>query len=115
MDGRIGHWHCRYQVIGTADAACLVTPRLSQLAREQDAATWAEALDTALGDDPTVYVFRQVVARPLVIAGGQAVDARLAQRWGERLAGAVIAFAVLAAAVAAVPYLPLSRFTLPRM
>jgi len=33
----------------------------------------------------------------------------------ERMAGAVIAFAVLVAGVAAIPYLPLSRFTLPRM
>jgi BASS family bile acid:Na+ symporter len=32
----------------------------------------------------------------------------------ERLAGAVIAFAVLVAGVSAIPYLPLSRFTLPR-
>ena len=33
----------------------------------------------------------------------------------ERMAGVVIAFAVLVAGIAAIPYLPLSRFTLPRM
>jgi bile acid:Na+ symporter, BASS family len=33
----------------------------------------------------------------------------------ERLAGVVIAFTVLVAGVAAIPYLPLSRFTLPKM
>jgi BASS family bile acid:Na+ symporter len=33
----------------------------------------------------------------------------------ERLAGVVIAFTVLAAGVAAIPYLPISRFKLPRM
>jgi BASS family bile acid:Na+ symporter len=33
----------------------------------------------------------------------------------QRVGGVVIAFAVLVAAVAAIPYLPLSRFTLPRM
>jgi bile acid:Na+ symporter, BASS family len=33
----------------------------------------------------------------------------------ERLAGVVIAFAVLVASIAAIPYLPLSRFKLPRM
>jgi len=33
----------------------------------------------------------------------------------ERVSGVVIAFAVLVAGIAAIPYLPLSRFTLPRM
>jgi len=33
----------------------------------------------------------------------------------ERVSGVVIAFAVLVAGLAAIPYLPLSRFTLPRM
>jgi hypothetical protein len=90
VDGRIGHLHCRYRVIGARDAAGAVTAHLDHLAQERVAEVWAAALDQALGDDPAVYVLRRVEARlALGMAGGQD-DAHLAQRWGERLAGAVV-------------------------
>src|SRR5215213_4803618 len=90
MEGRIGRLHCRYRVLGTAQGAARLPPRLDQLVRDEVAGHQAEALATALGDDPTVYVLRRVEARPLVLMTGGDGDPRLAQRWGERLAGAVV-------------------------
>jgi hypothetical protein len=90
MDGRIGHLHCRYRLIGARGSAGVVTARLDRLAQERVAEALEDALDQALGEDPTVYVLRQVEARLALGVGGVPTDARLAQRWGERLAGAVV-------------------------
>ncbi len=90
MDGRIGHLYCRYRVLGTPGSAGLVADRLDRLARSQVAEAWAEALDQILGDDPTVYVLRRVQTGLALNADRALTDAHLAQRWGERLAGAVM-------------------------
>jgi hypothetical protein len=64
--------------------------RLEQLARDRLAEAWEAALTEALGDDPTVYVFRRIEAGMLLNVNPNQTDSALARVWGERLAGSVV-------------------------
>jgi hypothetical protein len=90
VDGHIAHLNCRYRVIGPRDAAGAVADRLDRVAREQVAEALSDALDQALGDDPTVYVLRRVDCSLWLNLTEGLTDTHQARRWGARLAGATV-------------------------
>jgi hypothetical protein len=94
VEGSVGHLYCRYRVIGDRHAAHGITTRLDRVLRERVPEVCSEALDQALGDDPTVYVLRHVESQAklqVVLQGDdEPTDAHLAQRWGEFLANAIL-------------------------
>jgi hypothetical protein len=90
VNGRIGRLHCRYRVVGANGSANGVAKRLDRLAQERVARALEDALEQALSSDPTVYVLRKVNAQLGLRLNGELPDTRLAQRWGERLAGAIM-------------------------
>ncbi len=90
MDGHIGHLHCDYRILGNSASANVLVARLERMAREQIAVNYATALDEALGDDPAVYILRQVDFDIALLVDVYVTDAQLAQRWGDRMAGAVM-------------------------
>ena len=89
MNGHIGLLRCGYRVAGASGAVAGTAARLDRLAREAAPAAMADALDRALGDDPTVYVLREVRSE-LVLGGEAEPDGRLARRWGDHLARSVL-------------------------
>src|SRR5262245_8475829 len=90
MDGRIGHLHCRYRIIGGRGSDGSAQMILDRLARGRVAESYAEALGKVLGDSPAVYVVRSVSAPILFASKANMADPRLERLWGERLAGAVL-------------------------
>src|SRR5687768_13937919 len=90
MDGYIEHLHCTYRVASTSAATSALPARLDRLVRERLMDAYAAALDQALGDDPAVYVLRQVDYALSLVFDSRATDAELARRWGQRMAGAVV-------------------------
>jgi hypothetical protein len=90
VDGHINHLHCRYRVISAASSAAKVTTQLKRVAREQLAQAYERALDQALGDDPAVYILRQLNAGLVISLDAVSSDQHVAQRWGDRLAGSVM-------------------------
>ncbi|HEY0111311.1 MAG TPA: hypothetical protein VGB67_16850 [Fibrella sp.] len=89
MDGWIGRLHCRYRVVSENNSH-VARSRLDRVARDNLSQAWAKALDSALGDDPTVYVLRRVKYQMLLNNRSDMSDVQLARRWGERLSGAVV-------------------------
>ncbi|MBS1789195.1 MAG: hypothetical protein JST85_15830 [Acidobacteria bacterium] len=90
MNGRIGHLHCRYRIIGGRGSAGATSVMLDRLAVEDMPEAYDAALDKVFGDDPAVYVVRRVEAEPVFVPGNRLTDPRLTRIWGERLAGAVV-------------------------
>lgn len=92
MDGQIGRLHSRYRVFSArgGDARGAVASWLEDVRRGRLATALSEALEEALGGDEVVYVVRRVRARVGLSLGETATDARIARRWGEQLAGAVV-------------------------
>lgn len=90
MDGRIGHLHCDYRILGNPTAADVLVTRLQRLVCEQLAAHYAAALDQALGNDPAVYVLRQVDFGITLLVTDHMTDLQLAEQWGARMAGVVM-------------------------
>ncbi len=90
MEGRIGRLNCRCKVLGAPLGAGALRARLEKLAREQFAAEYAAAMETALGDDPSVYVLRRVRSRLTLVLDAATPDRAAARRWGERAAQAAV-------------------------
>jgi hypothetical protein len=110
MDGQIGHFHYHLQAIGPPDARALAATRLDRLVKGQLAEALSTALDQVFGDDPSVYVVRQVSNRVVLdlrdggasnsnsgagmaMAGeiaGSTSDASLAARMGSSLVKALV-------------------------
>jgi len=91
VDGRVAHLHSRYRVFGArGEGARALTARLEAIKRERLAATFSDSLEAALGGEETVYVLRRVRARVGLTLGETTTDTRVANRWGEQLAGAVV-------------------------
>jgi hypothetical protein len=90
MNGRIGHLHCRYRIIGGRGSAGASPATLDHLARERVIESYAEALSSVLGDTAAVYVVRRVEVPRWFAAKADLSNPRLARRWGERMAAAVL-------------------------
>jgi hypothetical protein len=90
MDGRIGQLNYRCRVNGAPASTGALQARLARVAREQVTQAYAAALEHALGDDPAVYVLRRVNARLALMLSADTADHRVAQRMGERMAGAIV-------------------------
>lgn len=84
MDSGIGTLRCEYRVFGPAAAAR--TGHLDEVARSELAAVLDSALTAVYGDDPTVYLLREVDAELALRADRPDV----ARRWGEALATAIV-------------------------
>lgn len=90
MEPRIGHWHCRYRLVGSQTDAALAVERLERAVRPRVLDAYGRALARALENDPAVYVLRRVNVR-LVLGGVNAeTEATLAQKWGDRLGASVM-------------------------
>lgn len=91
MPNHIARLHARYRVYGAHATASATGARLDRVMRESLAPAYAAALEQALGDDPTVYVVRDVSAALSLRLTQDAPDGRIAQRWGASLAQATLA------------------------
>ena len=89
MDGRVAQLDCTLHVSGAPVVAQSLATRLKEAVRDNVIATYAAALDGLLGDDPRVYVLREVDCPIKLVAGADTTDGDLASRWGEGLAGGV--------------------------
>jgi hypothetical protein len=90
VDGRIGHWHSRYRVIGAPEAAPVLATRLDRLVRREVLGAYGEALDQVFHNDDGVYIIRRVGLHLDLLLGPSPDDAKLARRWGRRLAESVV-------------------------
>ena len=90
MDGRVAHLHSRYRVFGArGEVARETAARLEVIKRERLSAALTDALEAALDGEESVYVLRRVRAR-VGLTLNETTDTRIANRWGEQLAGAVV-------------------------
>jgi hypothetical protein len=89
-EGRIGrlHVHCRF--FGASQNAGTLQTRLERLAREQLAEQYDTALQTALGDDPAVYVLRNVHTRLALRLDAGITDLSAAGLWGKQIARSTV-------------------------
>ncbi len=90
MDGRIARLRGLYRVRGAHNSAQALAARLDRVLRERVSESYETALGEAFAGDEAVYVLRRVEAKATLMVGADATDARLARRWGEHLAGAVV-------------------------
>jgi hypothetical protein len=94
MEIGVRRLHNSYRVAGSPDESGLVRARLDRIAAADLPREFEAALAAAMRDDPTVYVVRRV--QPTTwLADTTAGDVRVARRWGQSMARAVLA--VLAA------------------
>jgi hypothetical protein len=90
MEPRIGHWHCRYRLIGTTGEAALAAARLEREVRPRVSEAYADVLAQAFANDPAVYVLRRVKVR-LALNGALAEsEVALARQWADRIGSAVV-------------------------
>ena len=90
MDGQVMRFHARYRVSGDPAAHLGIEARLNRVMREELLPAYAAALDQALGDDPTVFVVRDLRVAFHLRLGEDIPDAWLARRWAGHLASAVL-------------------------
>ncbi len=88
MTHRIRRHHARYRVFASPSGGAALTGRLDRVSREALGTAWADAMSQALPGD-AVYIVRRASVAYTVDPRDGLDDGRLAQRWGERLAGAV--------------------------
>lgn len=88
MESRIGLLRCRYRVVG--DRSRVAVPTLQKLAQDTVLERYSEALDLTLGDDPCVYILRNVPVRLTLTNVNSRAEWNIAQKWGEHLCGAVV-------------------------
>lgn len=91
MHGRIAHLHARYRVYGDHATTSVTGTRLDRVLRESLVQAYAAALEQALGDDPAVYVVRDVSASLSLRLTQDAPDSWVARHWGASLARATLA------------------------
>ena len=90
MDGHVGQLDIRYQVGGTGSSTADQIPRLERIAHRKLATVVESALEQAYGRDPAVYILRNVDAKVTLLTGPQVNDEQIAQRWGRRVARAIV-------------------------
>ncbi|HZH31994.1 MAG TPA: hypothetical protein VEY11_14605 [Pyrinomonadaceae bacterium] len=91
MNGRIGHLHNHYRVVGARGTQQeALAARLERVMREQMAASLEAALNEAFAGDEAVYVLRLMKVTTLLTGIHDSTDAGVARRWAEHLAGAVV-------------------------
>ncbi|HEY0606887.1 MAG TPA: hypothetical protein VGD58_28465 [Herpetosiphonaceae bacterium] len=88
MHGRIHNLRYHYRTIGAPGTANVLKSRLDRLGKQQVAEACAEALDQAMGDDPTVYVIRRVTSR--LALRSRLTDEQIARSWGRQMAKAIM-------------------------
>lgn len=90
MEPRIGHWHCRYRLVGAQPDAALAVERLERNVRPRVLEAYSSALAQALENDPAVYILRRVNAS-LMLGGVKAeTETALAHKWGDLLGASVM-------------------------
>lgn len=90
MEPRIGHWHCRYRLVGSQQETGLAVERLERAIRPRVAEAYGDALARAFENDPAVYVLRRVNVRLTLNIAVSETEAGLAHEWGRRLGAAVV-------------------------
>lgn len=90
MDGRIGRLHSHYRVVSAQGRASGLASRLDRIMHGPLIKSYEHALDEAFRGDESVYVLRRVEMKTTLMVTESTTDSGLAQRWGERLAGAVV-------------------------
>jgi hypothetical protein len=85
VESRIGHLH--YRVWSARGAR--IPPGLEQVARERVGEALGQALEAAFGDDPGVYVLRNVRADIAVDTSAHQPDRLVAEEWARCLASAI--------------------------
>src|SRR6516165_6636834 len=89
MDGHIGRLHCRYRSITDAPAAAQFAARLNRVVEERLPHALGDALDRALGEDPSVYILQSLQCELFFNAEVNTDDAQVARDWAERIAASV--------------------------
>lgn len=90
MEARVGHWRCRYRILGPAAEGEAALQRLQRVAQRQLAGAFDTALDLAFEGDPAVYVLRRLQARVTLLQALETPESMLAAHWSERVSGAVV-------------------------
>jgi hypothetical protein len=80
----IHHWRCRCRLAGRA-ASGSRAKQLERVMREELARSFHAELDQALGDDPRVYLIKQVKLHNILRLPPGAGDEQIAHGWGTRL------------------------------
>jgi hypothetical protein len=89
MDGHIGRLHCRYRSMTDAPAVAQFAARLNRVVEERLPHALGDALDRALGEDPSVYILQSLQCELFFNADANTDDAQLARNWAERIATSV--------------------------
>lgn len=89
MEPRIGHWHCRYRLVGAQTDAAQSVERLERAIRPRVLEAYGNALTQAFENDTSVYILRRVNTN--LMLGGVAAETEitLAHKWGNLLGAAV--------------------------
>ncbi|MDX1413872.1 MAG: hypothetical protein R3293_06755, partial [Candidatus Promineifilaceae bacterium] len=91
MNGRIGHLHTNYRLLGQSNPPPVdLRERLDRLAIAEVAPTVANALSHVFAGDETVYVLRQVTAPLWLNYHEGQTEKELAQEWGRQLRGRIV-------------------------
>ncbi len=89
MNSSIGHLHYHYRVANKATFA-RHTSRLEHLAKSRLPEVYGEMLGQVLGNDPKVYIVRQVKFKIPLLLSDQVTDEQLVKRWGKRMTSSVL-------------------------
>jgi len=89
VDGRIGHLHCRFRLLGGPARAAAIGSRLERIARNGLERAYAEALEQALGDDQRVHVIRRLEVKSALSLEELPNDVALSESWSRKLVRAV--------------------------
>ena len=90
MDGRVAQLDVTLRIDAGLTTTSGLAERLKDVARDAVISTYAHRMDLILGDDPHVYVLRDVDCPVSLAVGAGTVDADLAARWGAGLAAGVV-------------------------
>jgi hypothetical protein len=90
MEPRIGHWHCRYRLVGAQSDAALAVERLERTIRPRALEAYRNALAQALENNPAVYVLRRVNASLMLGGVNAETETTLAHKWGHLLGASVM-------------------------
>ena len=91
MNGRIGHLHTQFRLLGQESAnAGLLADQLQKVIADRLAEMVAAALAQAAGDNDAVYVLRHVAAPVTLVWKTEMPETHLAQQWGAQIAGSVM-------------------------
>jgi hypothetical protein len=90
MHARIGRWDCRYRVFGTHGEPAAAAHRLERSVRAGVADAYGRFVDSALANDPAVYVIRRIRAPAALRLDAATSDPQLVQHWAGGLCAHVM-------------------------